>query len=219
MNLTCETTRWPIRHLLALLATGALRPAGTAGGPDWTAGQQALLFASPQAGWPTGQLLAWNPHGTTADSVGRWRLLDGHRRAATTLALAAPGCSTGTGGLLRDLTADEPTYLPADDTGDHPTGHAADGGRYLPVNAMRSTMRSLAATRSLPPAMPRRAEQYVHHLVGAGFDVVALRGGSPAQVGAVCARLLPGRVDPAVVHTIATAGGVWPLRWPPSAAP
>ena len=186
MNLTCESTRWPIRHLLRLLETGALLPAGAAGGPDWTGGQQALLFASLEAGWPTGQLLAWNPGGPGP----LWHLLDGHRRALTVLALIA----TGDGGLLRDLTADQPTYLP--------TYHAADG-LYLPVNAMRFTTRFLAATRSLPPATLRRAEQHAHQVLHAAFDVVALRGGTPAQIVAVCARLVPGRVDPAVVHTIA----------------
>jgi len=150
------------------------------------AGQQALLFASLEAGWPTGQLLAWNPGGPGP----LWHLLDGHRRALTVLALIA----TGDGGLLRDLTADQPTYLP--------TYHAADG-LYLPVNAMRFTTRFLAATRSLPPATLRRAEQHAHQVLHAAFDVVALRGGTPAQIVAVCARLVPGRVDPAVVHTIA----------------
>lgn len=202
MNLTCESTRWPIRHLLRLLETGALLPAGAAGGPGWTGQQQALLFASLQAGWPTGQLLAWNPDGADL----RWHLLDGHRRALSVLALVA----VGAGGLLRDLAADQPTDLPV--------YHAADG-LYLPINARRFTAGFRAATRSLPPAIQRHADQHAHQVLSAAFDVVALRGGTPAQVAAVCARLVPGRVDPAVVHTIATAAGVWPLLWPPSGAP
>jgi len=191
MNLHHETIYLATSDLVRRVRDDLLRVAGPAGGPAWDAGQRADLFAQLECGWPTGPMLAWSPSGLRYQ---RWYLLDGHRRTATLMS-----CLDEDVDLVRDLSATEPTYLPA--------SQATADGMYWPVNAMMLTMRFLHHARTVKDTMPRpaldRAERAAGQLVRMKLDMLLLLGGTAATVAQLCDRLLPGRVQPAVLTQIA----------------
>ncbi|MGI5213338.1 hypothetical protein [Plantactinospora sp. CA-290183] len=190
MTITCTNLSWDLTTLLGPLRDQALRPVGPPGGPDWTTQKQTLFLSSLEACWPTGTLLLW----AASPSAGeRWRVLDGHRRLAVLTALEG-----GTRTITRDLTIDEATdpaayVLP-------PTG--GPRGRYLPTSAMLHTMPFLFATRDLDATLRRRAEEFSAKLMRARIRMTLLTGGTPDEIRACCARLLPHRVHPAVLSTL-----------------
>jgi hypothetical protein len=174
-----------IGTLIDMVADGRLVATGRPGGPEWTRTAQARLFESLEAGWPTGQLLAWVPYPTS-----RWYLLDGHRRLTTLLHAADRGTT-----LVRDLAVAAPSYLPA----------PAHGGHYLPVSKMLTTWVFLAATRHLPRRAGEHAGRAAHRLGSAGVQMIRLLGGTPTLVATLAGRLVPGRVEAASLHRIAAA--------------
>jgi hypothetical protein len=191
MNLHHETIDLLTSDLVQRAQHDLLRIAGPAGGPAWDAGQRADLFAQLEYGWPTGPMLAWSPSGPHYQ---RWYLLDVHRRTGTLMT-----CLDEDVDLVRDLSATEPTYLPA--------SQATEDSLYWPVNTMMLTMRFPHHTRMVQDTMPRpaveRAERAASQLVRMKLNMLQLRGGTPATVAQVCDRLLPGRVQPAVLTQIA----------------
>ncbi|MEJ3741757.1 hypothetical protein WEI85_00445 [Actinomycetes bacterium KLBMP 9797] len=191
MNLRHETIHLPTSDLVQRVRKDLLRIAGPAGGPAWDTGQRAELFAHLEYGWPTGPMLAWSPSGLSYEP---WYLLDGHRRTATLMSTLDEEAD-----LVRDLSAAEPTYIPASQT--------TPDGLYWPVNAMMLTMRFLGHTRMVQDTMPRpafdRAGRVASQLVRVKLTLLVLFGGTPAAVAQVCDRLLPGRVDPTLLHQIA----------------
>lgn len=183
------------RQLVEAVHTGRLTPVGTPGGPAWTPQQQAMLFDSLENGWPVGPLVSWRP---PRPAPPREVLLDGHRRVAA-LARLLPGPGPV---LLRDLSSEAPRYLPAE--------QAPPGGRYLPVHAMLNTMDFLAAARSLQLAehSPEHdiALESSHRIHRAVFEIIQIRQPDPARVAELCRRLLPGRVEPAILEQLASDG-------------
>lgn len=172
------------------LRTRKVVAAGPTGGPDWTPPEQAQLLSSLEAGWPIGMLLAWAPTGHVFDT---WHVLDGHRRLAVLAALHGP-----TSTIVRDLTANEPNRLPV--YRPHPPDSTAIG--YLPVAAMASTMRFLAATRGWQEPHLDHAHLACSRLLHASVTVALLLGGTEHEVTQACQRLLPGRVTPATIRAI-----------------
>jgi hypothetical protein len=197
MRLTHVTSRPKTLDLVRLVQCGQLLPAGAPGAPAWDADRRALLFASLESRWPIGAMLAWIPSG---DRLQRWYLLDGHRRIATLSELIDEHVN-----LVRDLSAVEPTYLPA---------MTAATGVYLPVNAMLLTMQFLAATHGLPEEALDLAEQAAAPIVHAQFDIATVLAGTPDEVAALCHRLLPGRVDAAILDKIAAQDATARYRLP-----
>jgi hypothetical protein len=179
--------RVEIRRLLDLTDRGLLRFAGSAGGPRWSVRQQARLFESLERGWPIGQLLVWAPGGVRST---RWYLLDGHRRLRALRGLTGSGEQV----LVRDLGSVRPSYLPVADR--------VPGRFYLPTRAMLDTIPFLRATRGMPDEVAALAEHACHLVISTVLDVVTLHGGTPAEVNAVCRRLLPGRVSASVLARI-----------------
>lgn len=191
MSLHHQTIYLPTSELVQMVEQGRLRVAGPVGGPAWDAGQRADMFAQLEYGWPIAPMLAWRPSGLHYE---RWYLLDGHRRTGTLMS-----CLDEQVDLVRDLSAVEPTYLPA--------SQALPDGLYWPVNTMMLTMRFLRHTRMVQDTMPQpaidRAEQAAGQILRAEVNILLLRGGTPATVARVCDRLLPGRVPPTVLTQIA----------------
>ena len=198
MRLIHDTSHPKTLDLVRMVQHGQLLPAGAPGGPAWDADRRALLFASLESRWPIGTMLAWIPSG---DRLQRWYLLDGYRRIATLGELIDEHVD-----LVRDLSAAEPTYPPATT--------AATGGVYLPVNAMLLTMRFLTATHDLPGKALDLAEQAATPIVHARFDIATVLAGTPDEVAALCHRLLPDRVDAAILDEIAAQDATARYRLP-----
>jgi hypothetical protein len=179
-----------VSEMLNRLRTRNLAPAGPIGGPAWTSQQQALLLSSLEAGWPIGALVAWAPTGRVRDP---WHVLDGHRRLAVLSQLQRPGS-----GIVRDLRTDEAAGGPAYRSS--PPGEPTAG--RLPVAAMASTLRFLAATHGWDEPHLNRAHVACSRLLHAGVTVLLLVGGAPEEVTQAGQRLLPGRVDPDTIRAI-----------------
>jgi hypothetical protein len=102
--------------------------------------------------------------------------------------------------LVRDCSTAPPRYLPA--------AEATPGGRFLPVDSMLTTMRFLAATSSWPQDSSRdHAPDAAHRLANARLDIIHVTGGDDATLAKLCQRLLPGRVDPAVLSSMCPGAG------------
>jgi hypothetical protein len=186
MKLRYETRQLSTLELVRMVQRGHLIPSGEVGGPAWTTSQRVQLWQSVEHRWPIGMLLAWNP---AEYYWRRWYLLDGHRRVATLGELVAEQVD-----LVRDLRSAEPTYLPA--------AAATSGGVYLPVNAMLMTARLLPAISDICEDALDVADNAVAAIANTPFEVTTVTGGTASEVATLCSRLIPGRVQPAVLDQI-----------------